>query len=204
MIQETFTSLVNRYRGDHQQTENLWNEIVKNYSGRGRHYHTLEHLNHILTQILPCENRIRDLDAVLFALFYHDIVYNVLKKDNEEKSAAYAVKILSSLSVPKERIETCKKHILATKTHVQQDDSDTNIFTDADLSILGQEWDAYNTYCLQIRKEYSIYPDLVYNPGRKKVLQHFLQMERIFKTQFFYDKYENQSRRNLERELNQL
>lgn len=56
----------------------------------------------------------------------------------------------------------------------------------------------------QVRKEYSIYPDLLYKPGRKKVLQHFLQMERIFKTQVFYDKYETQSRRNLEKELNQL
>jgi len=69
---------------------------------------------------------------------------------------------------------------------------------------LGQPSDVYEQYCGQIRKEYSIYPDIVYKPGRKKVLIHFLNMEKIFKTSFFYDKYELQARANLESELKRL
>lgn len=34
-------------------------------------------------------------------------------------------------------------------------------------------------------REYSIYSNVVYNSGRKKVLNHFLTMNRIFKTDFF-------------------
>jgi hypothetical protein len=33
--------------------------------------------------------------------------------------------------------------------------------------------------------EYSIYPAFIYNPERKKVLNHFLLMDRIFKPAFF-------------------
>jgi predicted metal-dependent HD superfamily phosphohydrolase len=39
---------------------------------------------------------------------------------------------------------------------------------DADLSILGKDLDTYLAYTKMIRKEYSIYPDFLYKPGRKK------------------------------------
>ena len=137
-------------------------------------------------------------------MYYHDIVYDVLKKNNEERSALLAEKRLTVLQIPRKSIESCTRHILATKAHQTNEDPDTNFFTDADLSILGSDWDAYNTYRHQVRKEYSVYPDILYKPGRRKVLQHFLQMERIFKTDPFFDKYEGRAKFNLEKELIEL
>jgi predicted metal-dependent HD superfamily phosphohydrolase len=83
-------------------------------------------------------------------------------------------------------------------------DNDTNLFTDADLSILGKSWDAYSQYYQQVRKEYGFYPDLLYKPGRKKVLQHFLSMNSIYKTPFFKEKYEHSAIENLKHELTKL
>jgi predicted metal-dependent HD superfamily phosphohydrolase len=203
-IAETFKSLVTRYNNNPQHAGKLWEELVKNYSESSRYYHTLDHLQQLLKQILPYKDQISDFDAVLFALYYHDVVYNIFRKDNEEASAVLAEKRLITLNVPKERIEVCKRHILATKAHISSDDADTNLFTDADLSILGADWNTYQTYHQQVRKEYSVYPDLLYKPGRKKVLKHFLGMEKIFKTEPFITKYEHQARINLERELNEL
>ena len=59
-------------------------------------------------------------------------------------------------------------------------------------------------YLKNVRKEYSLYPNLVYNPGRKKVLQHFVEMEKIFKTEYFFEKFEAQAKENLKQELEQL
>jgi predicted metal-dependent HD superfamily phosphohydrolase len=132
---------------------------------------------------------------------YHDAVYNPLKKDNEEKSAVFAEERMKFINVPSPVIERCKNHILVTKSHRESADPDTNIFTDADLSILGQDWETYLEYCRQVRKEYSIYPDMMYNPGRKKALEHFLQMERIFKTDAFFEKYEVKAKENIKREI---
>lgn len=198
---EIFQSLVQHYNKVPQQIQILWDELTKCYSGKNRYYHTLGHLDQLLEQLLPLKDKIRDIDAVLFALYYHDAVYQVLRKDNEERSAALAVKRLVGIGVPKDRIDTCKKHILATKSHIISDDSDTNHFTDADLSILGQDWNKYKTYYQQVRKEYSVYPDAIYKPGRKKVLEHFLQMPRIFKTEAFYQRFEGLARNNIEKEL---
>jgi predicted metal-dependent HD superfamily phosphohydrolase len=62
----------------------------------------------------------------------------------------------------------------------------------------------YSDYYKNVRKEYSIYPNLLYNPGRKKVLKHFLAMGKIFKTDYFYQKFEKNARLNLQKELDLL
>jgi len=151
----------------------------------------------------PVKAQIAHWDMVLFALFYHDIIYKATRKDNEEKSAALAARRLQSISVPATTIKSCTTTIEATKNHAPGPDADTDYFTDADLAVLGQEWPVYADYCKRIRKEYAIYPDLVYKPGRKKVLQHFLKMERIYKTDYFFANFENQARQNIQRELEQ-
>ena len=179
MVAETFTSLVSKYTQDRALTEKLYSELVKSYSERGRHYHNLSHLESLLQQILPISDQLRDLDTVLFALYYHDAVYRVLRKDNEERSARLAQKRLTILNLDSYRIESCKQHILATKVHGLSNDSDTNFFVDADLSILGQDSLTYKGYAEGVRKEYSIYPDIIYKPGRKKVLEHFLRWKKF-------------------------
>ena len=150
------------------------------------------------------KGEIQNWDTILFTLYYHDIIYNSLKSDNEEQSAELAEKRMNQISVPVGTIELCKQQILATKSHMVSPNSDTNYFTDADLSILGQGRETYSQYCKNIRKEFSIYPDFIYNPGRKKVVSHFLTMDRIYKTDYFYIQLEAEARKNLANELTNL
>ncbi len=203
-LQTTFIELLNTYTGNGSLANELWTEIEQNYSRKKRHYHTLQHLENLLEQLTAIKASLKDWDAVLFSLYYHDIIYNSLKSDNEEKSAAVAVKRMQQIAVPADTIEHCRAMIAATKSHHQSADSDTNYFTDADLSILGQSWEIYLQYCQNVRKEYALYPNMVYNPGRKKVLQHFLSMERIYKTDFFYNTFERQAKQNMQREIELL
>ena len=201
LLQNIFTSLLKNYSDDPDIIDECWKEIEKQYSGSRRFYHTLYHLVNLYEQLSEVKDRIRQWDTLLFTLFYHDIIYNSMRGDNEERSALVAEKRLKTLSVPTGIIRDCREQILATKKHVSSADDDTNYFIDADLSILGQPWEQYNIYRGQVRKEYSVYPDIVYNPGRKKVLQHFLDMPFIFKTGFFTSKFEMRARQNLFREI---
>ncbi|WP_291963793.1 hypothetical protein [Maribacter sp.] len=204
MLQEKFNELLTKYTDDKSLINTLWSEIEKNYSGNRRHYHTLQHLDNLLAQLTDVKEEIQNWDTILFTLYYHDIIYNATKSDNEEKSANLAVKRLKEVAVSSAIIEKCKKQILATKSHLSSNDSDTNYFTDADLSVLGQSWETYTLYYKNVRKEYAIYPSFIYKPGRKKVLHHFLSMDRIFKTDIFYNKYEANAKSNLQRELKTL
>ena len=204
MLRKTFTELIGHYTLDKALINKFWNEVEANYSKKNRYYHTLQHLDNLLEQLNEIKVEIKDQHAVLFALYYHDIIYDPLRHNNEDKSAALAEKRLKQIPVPETIIEHSKTIILATKNHLLSGDNDTNIFTDADLSILGSGWNEYLVYSKQIREEYSIYTDLVYYAGRRKVLQHFLDMERIFKTNYFFERLEAKARQNLQMEFGQL
>ena len=204
MLKEIFVQLATRYCSDAMLINECWQEIEINYTKKKRHYHTLSHLENLYAQLENVKEKIEDWDTILFTLFYHDIIYSALKKDNEEQSAELAEKRMIQLTVNADKIEKCKKQIIATKQHLQNTDSDTNYFTDADLSILGAAWEQYVAYLKNVRKEYSIYPNMIYNPGRKKVLQHFLSMERIFKTVYFFEKFEFNAKLNVQKEIEQL
>lgn len=204
MLKEIFISLVLRHAPGEERAAAAWSTLEKSYSQRKRYYHNPHHLQALYDQLLPFQLLIQDWDTMLFSLFYHDIVYKIMRKDNEERGAATAMIILESIGYPPEKRLVCFEQINATKTHVISANPDTNLFTDADLSILGQSREAYETYCTQIRKEYAVYPDLLYRPGRKKVVQHFLSMGRIYKTAAFYSLLEKQARENLQWELGQL
>jgi len=201
MLKQTFIALLTKYTNDQDLITELWAEIERKYSDKKRHYHTLSHLENLFQQLTEIKTQIKDWDVVLFSLYYHDVIYNSLKSDNEQKSAELAEKRIKSIGISLEIIEQCKAQIMATKAHFMSENEDTNYFTDADLSVLGQSWEMYSEYYQNVRKEYAIYPDLIYNAGRKKVLKHFLGMERIFKTNYFYLKFEQQARVNLEKEL---
>jgi len=201
MLKQTFQTLLNSYTNNQRLIDELWNEIEKAYSSPKRHYHTLTHLENVLDQLLFVRSEINDWNTILFALFYHDIVYKSSKSDNEEESALLAEKRMTQVGISHAQIIQCISQILATKNHLQQPDSDTNYFTDADLSVLGKDWKVYEAYFKQIRKEYSIYPDFLYNLGREKVLNHFIGMDRIFKTDYFFNAFEMQVKSNLKKEL---
>ena len=203
-LKETFLSLVSGYTNDQRLINECWKEIEHNYSNKKRRYHTLGHLENLFVQLEEVKDEINHWETILFTLYYHDIIYNALKSDNEEKSAELAEKRMKQLSVPIEMINACKAQILATKKHLDHSASDTNYFTDADLSVLGQEWEIYEQYYKNVRKEYAVYPNVIYNPGRKKVLNHFLNMEKIYKTAYFNSKFESQAKLNLKREMDLL
>lgn len=204
MLQETYTQLLERYTTDKKLIAGFWAEIATHYSSENRHYHTLSHLENILQQLIPVKDRIENWDVVLFTLYYHDIIYDALKPDNEEQSAELAAERMEQLNIPVQLIGKCKDQILATKTHVKSPDNDTNYFTDADLSILGQDAERYRAYSKNVRLEYAHYPDAVYNEGRTKVLNHFLNLERIYKTDFFYEKYEERAKQHILEEIKEL
>ncbi|WP_318849275.1 hypothetical protein [Chryseobacterium sp. JV558] len=182
----------------------LWKEIETKYSEKGRHYHNLLHLENMFSELEAVKSNISDFTAISFSVFYHDVIYDATSKINEEKSAAKAEKRLAELHLDKNTISIISEQILATKSHQKSGHEDTNYLLDADLSVLGKDFKTYLEYTQNIRKEYSIYPDFLYKPGRKKVLKHFLELESIFKTEYFKKKYEVQAKENIAAELRLL
>ena len=201
MLTDIFLHLVKQYSADHELANNMWLEIFTKYSEPKRFYHKIEHIEAIVTELKEVKDRIEDWNTVLFSVFYHDIIYKASSNSNEEDSAKLAMQRLSEIKYPAEKIDKCAQLIIATKNHQFSEDADTNWLTDADVAILGQSPEIYQAYADNIREEYTLYPDFLYNSGRKKALQHFLQMDSIYKTEHFINKYEKQARINIQNEL---
>lgn len=200
LLFDTFGDLVGRYAPE--QVQRCHEEIRLHYTASGRYYHRLDHLEALLRVLLPIRHQINDWDMVLFALYYHDIIYSTIRTDNEARSARFAAHRLGQMGLPSARIDLCTMHIRATRTHAGGLSTDTDHFTDADLSILGQAPEEYDKYSHQIRREYSLYPDPIYWPARKKILRTFLDRDRIYHTAYFFDLFEQQAKANLTREIN--
>ncbi len=204
MFENAFKIELGNSTSDSSLIDKLWSEIQANYIRSTRFYHNLAHLDNLVKELLPIKNQIEDWRILTFSVAYHDIIYNTLRQDNEERSAELAHDRLTQLAFSSIQTEKCKQQILSTKYHELNENADTNYFIDADLSILGSDQESYLTYTQQIRSEYRHFPDILYYPGRKKVLERFVKMKNIFKTEYFQSKYEKQAGINILDELKSL
>jgi len=192
--------------GTGDSADRLFSLLKKQYTEKGRHYHNLEHLEAMFRLFDAHRPHLQDPDTVALAIFFHDVVYRASRKDNEEKSAVWAAKKLTEPGYPKGRIDRVCAFILATKTHTMPPGApaDLAFLLDFDLAILGAPWADYEWYAQKIRREYSIYPDLLYRPGRRKALEHFLERPFIFQTDTFRAAFEQTAIANLRREIELL
>jgi len=206
-LQEQWNQVLNKHSELPGISQDTFNDLVHRYSDPERAYHNLHHIVQLLQTAETFKARLHDYKAVFLAIWFHDAVYNPLANDNEIESAALADTHLSRLLLEEKSVEKVKKMILATAHHLQLEEGsspDTLFLLDFDLMILGSSQEEYKTYSSQIRKEYQSIPDLLYKPGRKRILQRFLETKRLFKTEEFYILYEHQARTNIQWELSLL
>jgi predicted metal-dependent HD superfamily phosphohydrolase len=205
ILKRTWQELIFPYSKDEKLINDAFDELVARYSAVGRYYHNLSHLQALLALQQQFAGLARNKEIMQLAIFYHDIIYNVKQTDNEEQSALAAGRFLQQTGFPAYQLITVMDYIRATKSHTgDEHDEDLQLFLDFDLAILGSEVGNYRQYARQVRQEYSIYPDEVYNPGRKKVLAHFLELPSIYKTGAFREQYEAQARKNISMEMAEL
>lgn len=170
-------------------------DLLARYAEPHRHYHTLAHVRAVLAE-LPAAG-----EALRFAAWYHDAIYDAKSNDNEERSADL---MRSALSVSDDIKGEAARLILLTKTHAAAaDDRDGLALLDADLAVLGAADDVYDGYAAAIRREYAWVPEEAYRKGRADVLRRFLGRERIYHTGRMRGR-EAAARANLLRELGRL
>lgn len=177
-----------------------WQEIETAYSEPHRHYHTLTHIEAVLSGLATHREAFADPDVAELALFYHDLVYDPACQDNEAQSAARLTARLSGhCDAP--RLHRACVHIEATRHHNPTADTDTNLVLDLDMAILGAAWPDYLAYAKGVYAEYlPVYGAEAYAVGRVKLfLEPTLAKDRMFLTDPFAV-LEPQARDNLLRE----
>ena len=177
-------------------------DLIQRYNEPHRFYHNL---NHITEMFLTASINKFALDCKqTIAVLYHDAVYNIGSKTNEEDSVKVFLEDLSDNFLYSSRNQISRM-IMSTKTHEWTDDICANEIVDLDLSGLGSPWEKYMQDSNNVIKEYlHIYTPEELKKGRTEFLKKFLSRQTIFLTDEFQEKYEDQARLNMKRELEEL
>ncbi|MBR0899733.1 phosphohydrolase [Bradyrhizobium tropiciagri] len=176
-------------------------ELAAAYTAPGRHYHNLAHIEDCLAALARVDGiSTGEREILSDAIWWHDVVYDATRPDNEELSAQ-----LAERHVRAEIAHEVGRLIRLTKTHdVQAGDRLGAILISIDLSILGAEPARYDAYAAAIRQEFIHVGDADYRAGRARVLRHFAERPVIFPDAGFAATYDRRARDNLARELASL
>jgi len=174
------------------------NDLVAAYAAPNRHYHNLNHIEDCLGLLAGIDAlSTRDRDILTEAIWWHDVIYDPKRSDNEELSAQ-----LAEQHVAADIRDDVGRLIRLTRTHhVEPGDRLGAILISIDLSILGAEPSRYDAYAAAIRKEFAHVPAGDYRAGRSAVLRRFAAQPVIFPDPAFATRYDRPARENLDREL---
>ncbi len=167
--------------GDSPISRTEWSALVAAWSEPHRRYHDLAHLAAVLGLVGQLQGA-TDPDAVRLAAWYHDVVYDPTRQDNEEISAQRARAGLRGL-VPDERIAEVERLVRLTARHdPEPGDANGAVLCDADLAVLAGPPDAYAAYASAVREEYRHLSDEEFTAGRIAVLESLLALPVLYRT----------------------
>jgi predicted metal-dependent HD superfamily phosphohydrolase len=210
-IVEIFKESVSILVDQSVNTEPTWRRIVTAYGspanplcGHPRAYHNLGHIADCLreaqTQTLDAES----CSILHLALIYHDLVYDVNRKNNELGSAQIAVEDLIQLGVPTSATDQIFHAVVATAHQSLVQEPLSQLVCDIDLSTLAVPQEAFQANSEAIRIEYGAIPDEVFYPGRKRIMEKFLEREKIYYTSFYQEHCEAKAQENIRAHIAEL
>ena len=181
-----------------QKSRMIYQALQKRYSEPHRHYHTLNHISDCLHYFDQAADLMIKPDAVEMAIWFHDVIFDPLNRNNEQQSADFFTALVSA-SVDQEFTEAVVDMILATRHNQQPVHLDAQFAVDIDLAGLALPWVEFDHHTSCISAEFKHLPESVFFTGQSKFLNSLLQRKQLFATSFFYDRYEIKARSNLQR-----
>lgn len=193
-----------RLAGDSPTSRTEWAAVVGAWGEPHRRYHGVGHLAAVLGLVGELESAAADPAAVRLAAWYHDVVYDPRRNDNEAVSAGRARAGLRGL-VPDERVAEVERLVLLTAGHdAEPDDANGAVLCDADLAVLASPPEGYAAYASAVREEYGHLTDEQFTAGRIAVLEHLLALPVLYRLPAVAEEWAPRARANLSAELGLL
>ena len=190
--------------GDSPELRRLYADVRGRYSEPHRHYHTYQHLAECFEKVQDIISLATHPAEVTVGLWFHDVIYDTQRHDNEERSADWARSAARELGASAESAQRIYALIMFTRHAAEPVGIDAQVLVDADLSILGAPPARFQEYEAQVRSEYGWVPDAMFRTTRAKILKEFLGRPHLYCTAHFRERYEAQARRNLQHSLGYL
>ncbi len=172
------------------------------YSDPERGYHNIEHIKFCLDEFDTVQRLSRHRFALEAAIWWHDVIYDPRRPDNEEKSMRFATNEMLLLGESPHFIARVSGIIMATIHAGGVIDPDQQLMCDIDLASLGTpDFEIMCSNSRGIRKEYAHVPHDVYVQRRGEILSGFADRESLYYTPHFRGLYTERAKSNIRREI---
>lgn len=184
-------------------TPELRFDLLERWNEPQRRYHNETHLRAVLRAVdeLEADGEAFDSTEVRLAAWLHTAVFDPTESENNDKSAAFAERVLEAVA-PVEEVARLVR--LMGGHRVEVGDLNGAVLSDADLAVLGSDPETYDTYSDDVRHEFAHVPGERFVAGRIAALEGLLERKSIYLTRAGRDAWEKQARANLNRELGLL
>ena len=173
--------------------------LLDAYREPQRHYHTLDHIEQCLGMFDRCKSQASNEDALELAVWFHDVVFEPDRPDNERRSADLYLELTRGIQ-PDELRGLVERLIMATLHDGDSlQDHDARYMVDIDLSSFGLSWEAFLEDSRNLRLESAHLSDAEYYRKKKDFQACLLAKERFYLSDFFAERLEAQARSNLSR-----
>ena len=180
----------------------LFLDLLDRWGEEHRKYHGRTHLLAVLEALDLLTAPARPSRSVLLAAWFHDAVYRGIAGEDEEESARLAEERLENSGLPADEVEEVARLVRMTADHrPDPDDGPAALLSDADLSVLGGEPEAYARYLAAVRQDFAHIGDADFAAGRAAVVRQLLELDPLFHTARGRELWQDAARRNLRAEL---
>ena len=171
--------------------------LISGYQESHRHYHTLGHIQHCLDLFEQCKALASEPDALEIAIWFHDVILVSGRRDNESLSAKLYLEFSDGVHRESLRQLVCRLIMATLHNGDHLDDADSIYMVDIDLSSFGLPWEEFLRDSLNLRSESPHLCDDDYQLNQTGFQRGLLARPRFFLSDFFFDRFENQARKNL-------
>ena len=184
--------------------QDVFARLIDAYGDPSRFYHNAAHILDCLQELDAAKESCEDPTAVEAAIWFHDLVYDPTRSDNEDRSGDASTKGLKELGADPATTQKVRLLILDTKHAKEPATPDGRLLVDIDLSIFGRSAARLDAYERAIRREYEHVPEQAFAKARAAILRGFLNRPSIYLTDHFRRRYEPAARDNLRRSIERL
>ena len=204
LLEERFAGLWRRclLPGASSDAGAIWSLLAQHYSEPHRFYHDREHLAHCLDELDLATTLVAHPDQVEMAIWFHDVINEPGAKDNEQRSADF-FRGLGGTLFDTEFANAVTDLILVTTHRETPSIPDQRFICDIDLASFGCPWECFLRDSSAVKAEFTGTEEEYYR-GKEAFLRTMLGRSRIFLTDFFNRRYEQQARENIGRLLDMI
>lgn len=170
--------------------------LMAQYSDPSRHYHGISHVDFCLSQLEPARPLFGNVVAGELALWFHDVIYDPTRGDNEARSAEF-FSTWARDALPGPLVDQVNKLILMTDYPSAPKDNDARLLVDIDMSSFGRPWPEYLRDSLDVRREAVHLSDDEFYARQLRFLESQLRREAFCYTRFFQARHGQRAMDNM-------